>query len=232
VRAAFGRRAAADHSVIRLTVGRRRTEVTVTETCPGPTVALVGVDAGSDELLVPRLCAGDDRALGIAYDRHADVVFGIARRVTSNDDLAREVTQEVFVHLWRFPDRVDLTRGTLRAYLAVVSHHRAVDAVRSHVRRHRSETRASAASVCCDDGQESAVVDGFDRTWRRDRVAALLDRLPEEQRAAVTLAFVDGCTSVEVARRLGIPEGTAKSRIRLALSRLRLLLADESWVVT
>ena len=206
--------------------------MTVTETRPGPTVAIVRPDAGSDELLVPRLCAGDDRALGIAYDRHGDVVFGIARRVTASDDLAREVTQEVFVHLWRFPDRVDLARGTLRSYLAVLSHHRAVDAVRTHARRHRAEARASAEALGCVDGHEGAVVEGFDRTWRRDRVAALLARLPEEQRAAVTLAFVDGCTYVEVARRLGIPEGTAKSRIRLALSRLRVLAADESWVVT
>lgn len=206
--------------------------MTVTETCPGRTVALVGADAGSDELLVPRLRAGDDRALGLAYDRHGDVVFGIARRVTADDDLAREVTQEVFVHLWRFPDRVDLSRGTLRAYLAVLSHHRAVDAVRRHVRRSRAETRAGAEVVRCDDGHEAAVVEGFDRAWRRDRVATLLACLPEEQRAAVTLAFVDGCTYVEVARRLGIPEGTAKSRIRLALSRLRVLLADESWVST
>lgn len=206
--------------------------MTVTETRPGPTVAIVRPDAGSDELLVSRLCAGDDRALGIAYDRHGDVVFGIARRVTASDDLAREVTQEVFVHLWRFPDRVDLARGTLRSYLAVLGHHRAVDAVRAHVRQHRAETRASAGTECCDDGHEGTVVEGFDRIWRRDRIAALLDRLPEDQRAAVTLAFVDGCTYVEVARRLGIPEGTAKSRIRLALSRLRVLLADETWVVT
>lgn len=206
--------------------------MTVIETRPGPTVALVGADAGSDELLVPRLRAGDDRALGIAYDRHGDVVFGIARRVTANEDLAREVTQEVFVHLWRFPDRVDLSRGTLRAYLAVLSHHRAVDAVRRHVRRRSAEGRASAEVTGCVDGHEAAVVEGFDRTWRRDRVAALLARLPEDQRAAVTLAFVEGCTYVEVARRLGIPEGTAKSRIRLALSRLRVLAADESWAVT
>ena len=86
--------------------------------------------AERDALLLARIEAGDDRALAEVYDDHAGLVFGIARRVTRDEQLACDVSQEVFTSLWQLPERVDLTKGSLRGFLAMLAHRRAVDEVR------------------------------------------------------------------------------------------------------
>jgi RNA polymerase sigma-70 factor (ECF subfamily) len=186
------------------------------------------VEASSDDdaVLVERIRAGDDRALAAIYDRHAGLVYGLARRVTKDEQLGRDVTQEVFTYLWEMPHRVDLSRGSLRTYLALLAHRRAVDEVRRHEARSRAETASAVPEP--EDGPETHVVDAAAQTWRTKHLAALLDMLPPEQRAAVQLAYYDGLTYVQVARALGIPEGTAKWRLRTALAKLRALLTDEA----
>lgn len=179
-----------------------------------------------DALLVERIRAGDDQALAAIYDQHAGLVYGLARRVARDEQLARDVTQEVFIYLWEMPDRVDLTRGSLRSYLAMLAHRRAVDEVRRHEARSRAESAAALPEA--DDGPETRVVDAATQTWRKKHLAALLDMLSADQRSAVQLAYYDGLTYVQVAKALGIPEGTAKTRLRSALARLRTLLTDEA----
>jgi RNA polymerase sigma-70 factor, ECF subfamily len=190
------------------------------------TVGRVDVSSDGDRLLVERIRAGDDQALAAVYDQHAGLVYGLARRVARDEQLARDVTQEVFAYLWEMPGRVDLTRGSLRTYLAMLAHRRAVDEVRRREARSRAE--AAAALPEPQDGPETRVVDAATQTWRKKHLTALLDMLPAEQRAAVRLAYYDGLTYVQVATALGIPEGTAKTRLRSALARLRALLDDEA----
>lgn len=192
----------------------------------GHTVGRVEVFSDRDALLVERIRAGDDRALGAVYDQHAGLVYGLARRVTRDEQLARDVTQEVFTYLWEMPGRVDLSRGSLRTYLAMLAHRRAVDEVRRHEARARAETAAALPEP--EDGPETRVVDAATQAWRKKHLSGLLDMLPAEQRAAVQLAYYDGLTYVQVATALGIPEGTAKTRLRSALARLRMLLDDEA----
>jgi RNA polymerase sigma-70 factor (ECF subfamily) len=179
-----------------------------------------------EALLVARIRAGDDQALAAVYDQHAGLVYGLARRVARDERLACEITQEVFTYLWEMPERVDLARGSLRTYLALLAHRRAVDEVRRHERRFRAEV--AAAQPEASDGPETSVVAAATQAWRAKHLAALLDMLSPEQRAAVRLAYYDGLTYVQVANALGIPEGTAKSRLRVALTRLRALLTDEA----
>jgi RNA polymerase sigma-70 factor (ECF subfamily) len=178
-----------------------------------------------DGVLLARIGAGDELALGAVYDHHAALVHGVARRVTRDEQLARDITQEVFIYLWELPGRVDLARGTLRAYLAMVAHRRAVDEVRRSERRSRIESGAATADII--DGPEHAVLEESMQQWRRHRLAEALDALPAEQRRALELAYYDGLTYKQVAITLGIPEGTAKSRLRLAMARLRELLGDD-----
>lgn len=186
----------------------------------------MGISSDHDALLVARVQAGDDSALAVVYDEHAGLVLGLARRVTRDEELARDVTQEVFAYFWEKPDRVDLSRGSLRSYLAVVAHRRAVDEVRRHEARSRAETASGIPEE--EDGPEIRVADEAARSWRGKRLVQLLGALPDEQRAAVQLAYYEGLTYVQVADKLGIPEGTAKYRLRAALARLRTLLADEA----
>ncbi len=189
--------------------------------------SLTAVVAGApqDAVLLARIQAGDDIALGVVYDQHASLVFGLARRVTRDEQLARDITQDVFTYLWELPGRVDLLRGSLRSYLAVVAHRRAVDEVRRCARRTRSE--GALAPMTAEDGPETGVVEAAAQAWRKQRLEAGLAELPAPQRAALELAYYDGLTYKQVAKALGIPEGTAKSRLRLAMIRLRALLGDE-----
>lgn len=179
----------------------------------------------SDAVLLARIDAGDDAALSAIYDRHAGLVYGLARRVTGDEHLARDVTQDVFTYLWEQPGRVDLSRGSLRAFLGVVAHRRAVDQVRGSLRRARIEAAVEPSEAPL--GPEAVVVAAHAHTWRKQRLAEMMSRLPPEQRAAVTLAYYEGLTHREVARAQGIPVGTAKSRLWAALARMRMMLDDE-----
>jgi RNA polymerase sigma factor (sigma-70 family) len=179
----------------------------------------------SDAVLLARMDAGDDSALAAIYDQHAGLVYGLARRVTRDEQLACDVTQDVFTYLWEQPCRVDLSRGSLRSYLAVVAHRRAVDQVRGSERRARIEAGFVPSEAA--DGPEAVVVDAAAHAWLKLRLAEMMGRLPPEQRAAVTLAYYEGLTYREVARAQGVPEGTAKSRLWVALTRLRAMLDDE-----
>ena len=168
-----------------------------------------------------RLQAGDDAALRDVFDQYGSFVFGLAHRVTANRALAEDITQDVFVYVWTNAQRIDLGVGSLRSYLGVVTHRRAVDLVRSEESRKTRETRdAEKATLApADIGEQTVAV------AQADMVRAALEKLPEEQRQIVIMTYLDGRSYREVAVELGIPEGTAKSRGRLALAKLAASLA-------
>jgi RNA polymerase sigma factor (sigma-70 family) len=207
-------------------VGRQRIRSVAGDLQPAPS-SFVRVEASghSDAVLLARIDAGDDAALAAVYDQHASMVYGLARRVTGDEHVAYDVSQDVFTYLWEQPGRVDLSRGSLRTYLAVVAHRRAVDQVRHSTRRVRIEAAVEPSKA--PDGPEAVVVAAAAHAWRRKRLAEMMGRLPPEQRAAVTLAYYEGLTHREVARAQGVPVGTAKSRLWAALARLRTMLDDE-----
>ncbi len=182
--------------------------------------------ATDDRLLVDRLAAGDDRALAAVVDEFGSLVRSVARRVLRDDAAADDVMQDVFVWLWERPDRFDPDRGSLRSFLAVVARRRAIDWIRRHdADRRRADRAAQDAPLVDDDLAE-------DVTARDDaaRVRAAVATLPSDQREAVTLAFFGGLSYREVAVALHIPEGTAKSRLRLALAKLSATLGPSGEV--
>ena len=146
----------------------------------------------------------------------------MARRVLGDEARAEDVTQEVFVYVWEQPHRFDPARGSLRSWLGLLAHHRSVDRVRSDVRRTRGEARIDPVDVVTATAGD--VDDELSGSWLADRVRDALDQLPAEQRDAVVLAYFGGRTYRQVATELEIPEGTAKSRLRLALAKLDDLL--------
>ena len=188
-------------------------------------VPLQAVDR-DDSVVVARLVAGDESALAEAYDRFAPMVFGVARRVVVNPVAAEDVCQEVFVQLWSNAAAIDLERCSLRGWISVLAHRRAVDHVRGAERaRHRQE-RCGALDVSGAD-----VVDLADHAVAQDRARrarAAVAALPLEQRSVVELAFWGGRSYRQVATELGIPEGTAKSRVRLALAALAAALEGDA----
>jgi len=163
-----------------------------------------------------RMAAGDDEAVGELFEEYASFVYGLARRVTGNCTIAEDVVQEVFTTVWCHPDRFDPSRGSLRAFLGVQTHRRAVDAVRRDARRTAREERHQEL----DSRRPRAVCDETDTAAVAQVVRQAIARLPAEQRQAVELAYLEGRTHRELASLLGIPEGTAKSRLRLAQAKL------------
>lgn len=183
-------------------------------------------DLRADADLLARLLEGDDGALREIVSAYGALVHGLARRVTGSEAEAADIAQDVFVRLWERPDRVDLSRGSLRTYLGVVAHRRALDVLRSAGRSRRREERLGREEGVTVPSHEATVVEDAHAATQAERLRLALGALPAEQRAALDLAYFGGCTYREVATRLGIPEGTAKSRLRIALARLRELLAD------
>jgi RNA polymerase sigma-70 factor (ECF subfamily) len=169
-----------------------------------------------------RVVAGDDVALREVYDQYASFVYGIAVRVIGDRRAAEDVSQDVFVHFWERPAAFDPTRGSLRTWLGTLTHRRAVDHVRREEARRRRAEREAARAVSAPDVEEMATA-----LLTAERVRAALDVLPDEQRQAVHLAYFGGQTYRQVAETLGIPEGTAKSRLRLALRRIATTLEAE-----
>jgi RNA polymerase sigma-70 factor (ECF subfamily) len=193
---------------------------------PSRFVPVGGVE--DDRLLRDRLVAGDERALAVVVGEFGALVRGVARKVLGDDAAAEDVTQDVFVWLWERPDRFDPERGSLRAFLTVVSRRRAIDWIRRHdADRRRADRAAQEAPLVLDDPADD-VSDRDDAAKVRAAVAAL----PADQRDCVNLAFFGGLSYREVALKLGIPEGTAKSRLRLALAKLSATLGPTGAALT
>ena len=176
---------------------------------------------GPDTRLTQRLAAGDDHALAEIFDRLAPAVYGAAVRVLGDGSAAQDVVQDVFVELWRDPARYDPATASLRTFLTLRARHRAVDLVRSELRRvARQERQHRLAQPAAHPLPFELVAGAEAARVVRDAVALL----PDNQRQVVELAYYRGLTCREVALAAGIPEGTAKSRLRLALAKLETML--------
>lgn len=171
-----------------------------------------------DAALAALVADGDQAALESVFDQYAGAVKSVAARVLRDEGLAEDVVQETFVQFWNAPERFEASRGSLRAFLVTIAHRRAVDIVRSEVARSRRE-------------QQPPEPDHFDleeQVWSRslsETVRNALDGLAPGERDAIALAYLNGLSYVEVARRLGEPEGTVKSRIRMGMKKLAVSLA-------
>ena len=177
----------------------------------------------TDVELVLDLSAGSDTALAAIYDRYGRPCWSLAKRILRDDELAKEVVQEVFLALWRNPGAYDPVRGSFATWLLSLTHHKAVDLVR---REDGHKRRAAAVAIDLDETVtiDDAVNDGV----RATRVRRALAALPEAQREVLVLAYFGGYTQPEIAARTGAPLGTVKTRTLLGMRRLRTALADEA----
>ena len=184
--------------------------------------------AAADDRLVGALEIRDERALETLYDRYGDYVYSVCLRMVGDVQLAEDLSQEVFLRLWRRPDLYDVSRGRFLTWLLSVARNRAIDERRSRGRRFRFETPPSTSAeemltaAPTSEDRDVAVV-----SEERVVVQRALATLPPEQRLAIQLAYFGGYTQQEIAQGLHQPLGTVKTRIRLGLQKLRALLTEQ-----
>ena len=172
-----------------------------------------------------RIASGDERAFAALYDELAPTLYGIVLRIVGDPAQSEEVTQEVFVELWREAAHLDSTRGGVRGWAVMIAHRRAVDRVRSGQSQRDRQRRHAAGPAGAPDNKPDTAIESLDR----DRARRILTQLGDAQRQALELAYFDGLTHVEVAEQLGIAHGTAKTRITDGLIRLRSLIQAHAW---
>lgn len=180
-----------------------------------------------DRALIQLVATADEEALAAVYDRYSRLVFSIALHLVGEPSAAEEVTLDVFTRLWQSAGEYDPGRAQLNTWLTAIARNRAIDRLR------RRNVRPEGHSLPLDEvdfvlaehnpGPEEDAA----QQMQRQRVHAALRELPEEQRRALALAYLRGLSQREIAERLDLPLGTVKTRIRLAMEKLRFLLREE-----
>jgi RNA polymerase sigma-70 factor (ECF subfamily) len=166
-----------------------------------------------DGQLLDRVRRGEEQAMATLYDRYSKLVYSVALRVLRDPASAEDVLQDVFLGVWRRPERFVSARGSLGGWLAVVARNRSIDMLR---RRRPSEQIEEVYLASPFD-----LADEAQRNTLMQRARAIILHLPLEQRKTLEMAYFDGLTHSEISEITGDPLGTVKTRIRSALLSLR-----------
>ncbi len=178
----------------------------------------------SDAALVARVARSDDAALGTLYDRHNRVAYAIALRVVRDRGLAEDAVQDAFLSVWKGAHSFRSEQTSVRGWILMLVHRRAVDLVRREQRR-----RSDVLDERHERGDDAAgPADEASLVGLREQVQRALGFLPDAQREVLELAYYGGLTQTEVAARVDAPLGTVKSRTSTALTALRRALADDA----
>ncbi len=180
------------------------------------------MDQNTDAAILRQITCRDPRGVELLYDRYGGVAFALAYRLLGERGGAEDVVQEAFLNVWRQGATYDTRRGTVRTWLLTIVHHRAIDQMRSARSKVGADTVIDdAMPLTAKEDTWTEVVQGLEH----ERVRQAMATLPPEQRQVVDLAYYGGFTHTEIAQRVGIPLGTVKGRMRLALDKLRDLLS-------
>lgn len=180
-----------------------------------------------DNTLITLIERGETAALGELYDRYGRLVYSLALATVGDRTTAEEITQDVFTRVWQKAEQYNSGRAQVNTWISSIARNRSIDALR------RRNVRLDQNSVDWNNVAPDAVVasDNPEKETlailRHQRVRAALQELPEEQRQALALAYFEGLSQREVAKRLDQPLGTIKTRIRLAMQKLRTILSEE-----
>ena len=180
--------------------------------------------SATDEQLMRDLAAGREEAIGSLYARYGPLVYGLAAQAVDRGT-AEELVQDVFLAVWRGASSFDPGKGPVRPWLLQIAHYRIANELRRRSRRPRTDGNPDEENLA---SFPDPVSDQAEETWRSHRRAILkraLEELPPPQRQALGLAFFEDLSHGEIASVLGLPLGTAKSRVRSGMARLRLKLA-------
>jgi RNA polymerase sigma-70 factor (ECF subfamily) len=181
-------------------------------------------ERSADIRRITEMAQGDASGLSEIYDRHSTAVYSLALRIVREESEAEDVVQEVFAQAWRQADRYDARRGSVIAWLLIMTRTRAIDRLR--MRQARPDRQSTPDPLVLEQlpaaGEDPA--SGLVAQEDEQRVREALEELPLLQRIAIELAFFEGLSQSEIAERLEQPLGTVKTRIRMGLLKLRDVL--------
>lgn len=177
----------------------------------------------SDEELLEGIRSRDVGALEALYDRYRSHAFALAYRIAGNAEAAEEVLQDAFMSVWRQGATYQERLGKVRPWLLSIVHHRAIDSVRGSAARRNT---LALEEAWMRPSEQDVFRDAYGAV-QREQIMRALAQLPEEQRTAVEMAYFQGHVFTDIASKTGVPVGTVKSRVRLALGKLRQLLDEE-----
>ena len=190
-----------------------------------PSTPIFGRETGSEDVaLILSLDSRDPDSLGRLYDRYGRIVFTLAARILSDDRESEEVTQDVFLTIWKNPGTYRPERASPLTWIACITRNKCIDRMRKAGRRlpahyESDEERAPVVDERAADPYEAVAVSDLS-----GHVRECLDRLPAPQREAVEFAYYECLSTDEIAGRFELPQATIKSRIRLAMDKLRRCL--------
>ena len=183
--------------------------------------------ASDDTTLVNLITQSEPDALSELYSRYRRLVFSMAFNLSGDRHLAEEATLKVFTRIWEKADSYQAARGSVKTWLTTITRHQTIDALRRQG-THLEQNSFSWADLSPNtSSNHHGPEEQTERTLQRERVRTALTELPVEQRQALALAYFAGYKHRQIAELLDQPLGTIKTRIRLALKKLRKLLDDE-----
>jgi RNA polymerase sigma-70 factor, ECF subfamily len=177
----------------------------------------------TDADLLHALKAGEVTALGTLYDRYAKLVYGLALKILANPEEAEDITQEVFLTLWR-RDAYNPARGSLSSFLTTMTRSRSIDKLRARGTRLRFMQRWTG--MVRNEATMATPLEQASTSERSQRIGEALAQLPETERQVLEIAYYEGLSQSEIAKRLDTPLGTVKTRSRQGLLKLRQRLQD------
>lgn len=179
-----------------------------------------------DEALLRLISRSHEAALGEFYERYGRLVYSMAFNVIGDADMAEEITQDVFLRVWEKAETYRAEQGKVSTWLVSITRHRAIDLLRRARIRPEGNRAAWAEELDLEFPNPTSAEGEAEHSQRRQLVRRALAQLPPEQRLALSYAFFQGYSHSEIARLLNEPLGTVKTRIRLAMQKLRQILGD------
>jgi RNA polymerase sigma-70 factor (ECF subfamily) len=191
-----------------------------------------GIAPPNDATLLRQMAEGNEQALAALFDRWQPLVHAVVLRIVRQRDDVEDVVEETFWQAWRQADRYEAARGAVQTWLLTIARSRALDRVRSMKRLREEPLEGENGDVLAQTAAEGDSGMDAESSERRTIVLAALDELPPEQREALELGYFGGLSQSEIAERTGQPLGTIKTRMRLAMQKLRgrlQVLREDAW---
>jgi RNA polymerase sigma-70 factor, ECF subfamily len=171
-----------------------------------------------DRDLVVLAGRGDAGALASLYDRHGGAAYLLAYRISGQRQAAEDLVQDAFLKVWRSAGSYRAARGSVRTWVLSIVHNQAIDQLRAAASRRRTQELVELSAVTYQPS------DAFNEAWlgsRKEQVREALDTLPPAQLEVIELSYFSGYTHAEISALLGLSLGTVKSRLRLAMKKIK-----------